>query len=78
MSFNINSDKEFISGSRPQFIGTTQFSIRAGTGVDEKEVIRTLLDSEEKLPRVGINRTGQRVNNIAILTQGSGYTESLP
>ena len=74
MSFNINSDKEFISGSRPQFIGTTQFSIRAGTGVDEKEVIRTLLDSEEKLPRVGINRTGQRVNNIAILTQGSGYT----
>ena len=74
MSFNINSDKEFISGSKPQFIGTTQFSIRAGAGVDEKEVVRALLDSEEKLPRVGINRTGQRVNNINVLTSGSGYT----
>ena len=74
MSFNINSDKEFIKASKPQIIGTSEFAIRSGVGVDEKEVIRTLLDDEEKLPRVGINRTGQRVNNISVLTGGSGYT----
>jgi len=74
MSFNINSDKEFIKASKPQIIGTAEFAIKSGVGVDEKEVIRALLDSEEKLPRVGINRTGQRVNNITVLTGGSGYT----
>ena len=74
MSFNINSDKEFIKASKPQIIGTAEFAIKSGVGVDEKEVIRALLDSEEKLPRVGINRTGQRVNNIDVLTGGSGYT----
>ena len=74
MSFKINSDKEFISASKPQFIGTAEFSVRSGVGVDEKEVIRALLDSEEKLPRVGINRTGQRINNINIITGGFGYT----
>ena len=76
MSFNINSDKEFISASKPKFIGTAEFSVRSGIGVDEKEVIRALLDSEEKLPRVGINRTGQRVNNISIITGGFGYTSA--
>jgi len=74
MSFNINSDKEFIKATKPQIIGTAEFAIKSGVGVDEKEVLRTLLDSEEKLPRVGINRTGQRVNNISVLTGGSGYT----
>ncbi len=74
MSFNINSDKEFIKASKPQIIGTAEFAIKSGVGVDEKEVLRTLLDDEEKLPRVGINRTGQRVNNISVLTGGSGYT----
>jgi len=39
MSFNINSDKEFISGQTSVY-WYTQFSIRNGTGVDQKEVIR--------------------------------------
>ena len=74
MSFNINSDKEIIRGSRTQIIGDTELTIRSGSGAIEKEVVRVELDSDSQLPRVGINRTGQRVNNIAINTGGQGYT----
>ena len=74
MSFNINSDKEFIRGSNPKLIGDNELTIRGGTGSLEREIFRTELDSETGLPRVGINRTGERVNNIDIVSGGSGYT----
>ena len=74
MSFNINSDKEFIQGSKPKLIGDNELTIRGGTGSLEKEILRTQLDSDTGLPRVGINRTGQRVNIITITNGGSGYT----
>ena len=74
MSFNINSDKEKIRGSKPALIGDNEATIRVGTGSLEKEIIRTELDTTTGLPRVGINRTGQRVNNIDITNGGSGFT----
>ncbi len=74
MSFHINSDKEKIRGVNPKLIGDNEATIRVGTGADEKEVLRTELDSTTQLPRVGINRTGQRVNNIVLDTAGSGFT----
>ena len=74
MSFNINSDKEFIRGSKPQLIGDNELTVRGGTGSLEREILRTQLDTNTGLPRVGINRTGQRVNNIEIISGGSGYT----
>ena len=74
MSFNINSDKEFIRGSKPKLIGDSELTIRTGTGSAEKEILRTQLDTVTGLPRVGINRTGERVNNIVITEGGSGYT----
>ena len=40
---------------------------------DEKEILRTQLDASTGLPRVGINRTGQRVNDVQIDAGGSGY-----
>ena len=74
MSFNINSDKEFIRGSEPKLIGDNELTVRIGTGSLEREILRTEIDANTGLPRVGINRTGQRVNNIEILTGGGGYT----
>ena len=74
MSFNINSDKEKIRGSKPALIGDNEAPIRVGTGSLEKEIIRTELDDTTGLPRVGINRTGQRVNNIDITNGGGGFT----
>ena len=74
MSFHINSDKEKLRGVNPKIIGDNEASIRIGTGADEREVLRTELDSATQLPRVGINRTGQRVNNIEIDTAGVGFT----
>ena len=77
MSFNINSDKEFIRGSKPQLIGDNELTIRTGSGSLEKEIIRTQLDANTGLPRVGINRTGQRVNEVKLISGGSAYT-SIP
>jgi len=74
MSFNINSDKERIRGSKPSLIGDTEATIRVGTGALEREIIRTELDTNTGLPRVGINRTGQRINNIDITNGGGGFT----
>ena len=74
MSFNINSDKEFVRGSKPSFIGDQELTIRAGTGSAEKEILRAQLDDNTALPRVGINRTRERVNEITIVSGGSGYT----
>ena len=74
MSFHINSDKEKIRGVNPKLIGDNEATIRIGTGSDEREVFRAQLDPNSNLPRIGINRTGQRVNNIEITAGGSGYT----
>ena len=73
MSFNINSDKEFIRGGDPKLIGDNELTIRGGTGSSEREILRTQLDATTGLPRVGINRTGQRINNVTILTPGAGF-----
>ena len=76
MSFHINSDKEKIRGVNPKLIGDNEVTIRGGTGSNEREILRTQLDTSTQLPRVGINRTGQRVNNVNVLTGGSGYTSA--
>jgi len=74
MSFHINSDKEKIRGVNPKLIGDNEATIRVGSGANEREVFRAELDAQSGLPRIGINRTGQRVNNIVVDTGGSGYT----
>ena len=74
MSFKFNSDKEQIRANAPSVLGDSQFTIRSGTSSDEKEVMRTLLDPTTKLPRVGINRTGSRIDRITVTNSGSGYT----
>ena len=74
MSFQFNSDREQIKAINPSLIGTEQLTIRSGSGSSEKEVLRAQLDSATSLPRVGINRTGRRLERIEVLTGGSGYT----
>jgi hypothetical protein len=74
MSFKFNSDREQIRAIAPSLIGDTELTIRSGVGSDEKEVLRVLLDSDTKLPRVGINRTGSKIDRIEITSQGSGYS----
>ena len=76
MSFNINSDKEQIRGLNPKLIGDNELTIRGGTGSNQREILRTELDANTQLPRVGINRTGQRINNIDVDTGGTGYTSA--
>ena len=74
MSFKFNSDKEQIRANAPKVIGDSEVSIRSGTGTDEKEVLRALIEPTTKVPRVGINRTGNRIDTITVTNQGSGYT----
>ena len=74
MSFHINSDKEKIRGVEPKLIGDDEATIRIGSGASEREVFRAELDGQSGLPRIGINRTGQRVNSITVTASGSGYT----
>jgi len=74
MSFQLNSDRETIRAIAPTLVGTQELSIRNGTGSDEKEVLRTLLDPNTDLPRVGINRTGNRIDRIVVNLGGTGYT----
>ena len=73
MAIHINSDKEKFRGVNPKLIGDNELTVRGGTGSDEKEILRTQLDASTGLPRVGINRTGQRVNEVKIDAGGSGY-----
>ena len=73
MAIHINSDKEKFRGVNPKLIGDNELTVRGGTGSDEKEILRTQLDASTGLPRVGINRTGQRVNDVQIDAGGSGY-----
>ena len=44
MSFKFNSDKEQIRANAPKVIGDSEVSIRSGTGTDEKEVLRALIE----------------------------------
>ena len=74
MSFQLNSDRETIRAIAPTLVGTQELSIRNGSGSDEKEVLRTLLDPNTDLPRVGINRTGNRIDRIVVNLGGTGYT----
>ena len=73
MSFKFNSDNERISGVNPSIYGSSEFTIRTGAGAQEREIFRAQL-SETALPRVGINRTGRRVERITLLSAGNGYT----
>lgn len=74
MGLEFNSDKQYIKSDSPKIIGGDNFIIRSGQGSDEKEIFRALIDSNTKLPRIGINRTGSRVDTITVTAQGSGYT----
>ena len=74
MSFQFNSDKEQIRAINPTIISDSTTVFRSGTDSDEKEVLRVLLDNNSKLPRVGINRTGNRIDRIVVDSQGFGYT----
>ena len=76
MSLDFNVDKQILSGTDPKIVGSNNFIVRSGSGSDEKEVFRTLLDSNTGLPRLGINRTGTKVESITVNEnqQGNGYT----
>ena len=74
MSLEFNSDKQRISSQKPILLGTEDFTIRSGIGSDEKEVLRVQLDPVTQLPRVGVNRTGRKVEKITVTAPGQGYT----
>jgi hypothetical protein len=74
MSLEFNSDKQRIVGTNPQLVGSTDFTIRSGAGASEREIFRAQLDQASGLPRIGINRTGRRVERIVVTAGGSGYT----
>ena len=76
MAIHINSDKEKFRADKPRLIGDSELTVRGGTGANEKEILRTQLDDNTGLPRVGINRTGQRVNEVKIISGGSGYVSA--
>ena len=75
MSFKFNSDREQIRAISPSLIGDNELTIRGGVGSNEREILRTLLDPGTSLPRVGINRTGQRIDTITVTNPGGGYTD---
>ena len=74
MSFKFNSDKEQIRANAPSIIGDNEVSLRSGSGSDEKEVLRAILEPTTKTPRVGINRTGDKIDRFKVTNSGSGYT----
>jgi len=74
MSFQFNSDREQIRAINPSLIGSNELTIRSGSGSNEKEILRAQLDANTTLPRVGINRTGNRIDRIQVTNGGSGYT----
>ena len=61
MSFQINSDRERITGAKTSILGTNEVTIRSGDGNFETEIFRAQLDPITRLPRIGINRSGNRV-----------------
>jgi hypothetical protein len=76
MSLEFNADKQIIQSTNPKIVGEQELSLRAGSGSDEKEVFRAFLDSNTKLPRIGVNRTNSRVEKLTVLNPGSGYTSA--
>ena len=63
MSFHINSDKEKIRESTPNLSVIMRLLLELELERRTRG-IQAELDAQSGLPRVGINRTGQRVNNI--------------
>ena len=76
MSLNINADKQKISSESLRFTGSTDLAIRAGSGSDEKDCVRATIDPVSKLPRVGINRSGDAIDKVTVLTTGANYVAS--
>jgi len=76
MSFQFNSDREQIRGVDSTIIGSNSVRLRAGAGSNEREIVQAVIDSGTNLPRVGINRTGRRVERIDVTSPGSGYTDT--
>ena len=74
MSLEFNADKQELRSSNLKIASSDDLTVRSGAGTDEKEIMRFLVDSTSKLPRVGINRTGRRLESITVDTTGSGYT----
>ena len=75
MSFQINSDRERITGAKTSILGTNEVTIRSGDGNFETEIFRAQLDPITRLPRIGINRSGNRVESVVVTNPGSGYTQ---
>ena len=75
MSFQINSDRERITGAKTSILGTDEVTIRSGDGNFETEIFRAQLDPVTRLPRIGINRSGNRVESVVVTNGGSGYTQ---
>ena len=73
MSLNINADKQKVTGESLRLTGSSDLAVRAGQGTDEKDCIRATIDPVSKLPRVGINRSGDAVDKVTILTSGANY-----
>ena len=74
MSLEFNADKQELRSSSLKISSSDDLTFRSGFGSDEKEILRVLIDPVSKLPRIGVNRTGRRIQSINILTAGSGYT----
>ena len=76
MSFKINSDRERIHGDNTRIVGTNETTFRIGSGASEKEILRIQTDPVNNLARIGLNRTGRKVETITINENqgGSGYT----
>jgi len=74
MSLEFNADKQELRSSNLKIASSDDLTVRSGAGTDEKEIMRFLIDPTSKLPRVGVNRTGRRLESIAVDTTGSGYT----
>jgi hypothetical protein len=76
MSFQLNSDREQLVGVDSTIIGTSSVRIRSGAGEDQREIFQAKIDNTSGLPRVGINRTGRRVDSITVTSAGLGYTDT--
>ena len=76
MSLNINADKQKISSESLKFTGTADLAIRSGSGTDEKDCIRATIDPVSKLPRIGINRSGDSIDKVTVLTSGANYVQA--
>ena len=75
MSFQINSDKEIIAGLKTTILGSDEVTVRSGPGNFETEIFRAQLDPITRLPRIGINRTGNRIDQINVTNGGQGYSQ---